>query len=84
MRARLFAQRGLIELIEPAQLDAPVLAGALGRALRGEVPGGSRNAPGLDGVERATDSLLEELELPRASRAVAPAGRTGSGATSPA
>jgi len=61
MRARLFATRGLIDLIEPTCLDAGTLARALERALSATARPGPRSVPDLSGLARASRALLEHL-----------------------
>jgi predicted glycosyltransferase len=64
MRARLFAARGLFEVLELARLEPRTLAEALGRALDpGFVPP-PRTVPALDGLARASAALLAELPEP--------------------
>jgi predicted glycosyltransferase len=72
MRAKLFAARGLFDVLELARLDAPSLAGALGRALDPEHVPPPRTMPALDGLERASAALLAELP---GARPAAPAAR---------
>jgi predicted glycosyltransferase len=74
MRARLFAERGLIDVVEPALLDGATLARALERALSVEPRPGPRSVPDLSGVANASRALLEHL--PRASAALS-RGRPG-------
>ena len=61
MRARLFAARGLFDVIELARLDPRALAEALGRMLDPEHVPPPRRMPALDGIERASAALLAEL-----------------------
>ncbi len=70
MRARMFALRGLVDVLEPADLDARALALALERALTGAPLPSPRMQPALDGVARATAVLLEDL--PAGQQAVGP------------
>jgi predicted glycosyltransferase len=82
MRARLFAARGLIDVVEPARLDGPTLARALERALSAELASGPRSVPDLSGVSRASHALLDLLPrasttAPPRSLAAAPAGQAG-------
>jgi len=61
MRARLFAERGLVDVVEPGTLSASTLAHALVKNLIARSRPAPRHVPDLDGVERATEALLECL-----------------------
>jgi predicted glycosyltransferase len=78
MRARLFAQRGLIDVVEQGTLDGPALARAIERGLAERQRPGPRRVPDLSGVESATRALLETL--PRGSGARAPVPPAAAGA----
>jgi len=67
MRARLFAARGLMDVLELPQLEPRSLAAALARALDPAHVPGPRSAPALDGLARASTALLEELPAPLAT-----------------
>jgi predicted glycosyltransferase len=60
MRARLFAQQGWVDVVEPDAFSAGSLAAALDVALSGASPR-VRSPLALDGVLRASDALLAEL-----------------------
>ena len=69
MRARLFAARGLIDVLEPAKLEARALATALEQALSASAEQRPRSCPALDGVANATSALLGALpQAPVAAR----------------
>jgi predicted glycosyltransferase len=75
LRARLFAERGLIDVVEPTSLDGPTLARALEKALLTPQVG-QRRLPDLSGVARASEALLECL--PRAPAQNGPSARGSS------
>jgi predicted glycosyltransferase len=64
MRARLFAARGLFDVLELAHLEPRSLAEALARALDPEHVSPPRAVPALDGLARASAALLDELPAP--------------------
>jgi predicted glycosyltransferase len=75
LRARQFARLGLLRLIEPAQLVAPVLQDAIEEALearRVSGDGEARSSLELDGARRAAQHLLDlashRVDSPRAAR----------------
>jgi predicted glycosyltransferase len=70
MRARLFAARGLLDVLELARLEPHALAAALGRALDPEHVPPPRVVPSLDGLERASAALLAEIPVPGLERPV--------------
>lgn len=70
MRARLFAARGLFEVLELGRLEPHALAAALARALDPEHVPPPRAVPALDGLERASAALLAELPAPAPERPV--------------
>jgi predicted glycosyltransferase len=62
LRAREFARYGLLRLIEPPRLEAPLLDHAIARAMevpRGSGVGGSPAPLDLDGARRAAHHLLD-------------------------
>ena len=61
MRAGLFAERGLVDVIEPTKLDPATLAQAIEQALAGPRASSPPRLPALDGVANATATLLDEL-----------------------
>jgi predicted glycosyltransferase len=61
MRASLFAERGLVDVVEPAQLEPGTMARAIEQALAGPRASGPPQRPALDGVANATATLLDEL-----------------------
>jgi predicted glycosyltransferase len=67
MRSRLFAERGLIDVVEQDQLTPQTLAEALERALDGDAMGPARIPVELDGVANATDTLIAALPAAEAS-----------------
>jgi predicted glycosyltransferase len=71
MRSRLFAARGLIDVVEQAKLDAPTLALALEHALDVRTRPAVRRQPDLSGVATASRALVELLpgRLPSVSPA---------------
>jgi predicted glycosyltransferase len=83
MRAGLFAERGLVDVVEPAQLEPATLARAIEQALFGPRPSGPRRLPALDGVANATATLLDELAAlanpvrARAARCATPPSQHG-------
>ncbi len=66
MRAGIFAERGLVSLVDPQGLSAARLAGAIVEALTRPKPQRTDAMPGLFGIRVATDALLELLS-PRSS-----------------
>jgi predicted glycosyltransferase len=71
MRAGLFAERGLVDVLEPTRLEPATLAQAIEQALAGprsagQGSGGPPPRPALDGVANATATLLDELACSRA------------------
>src|SRR5262245_14770571 len=70
MRARLFAARGLFDVLELARLEPRSLAEALGRALDPDHVQPPRAVPALDGLARASAALLAEPPAP-ATRPIA-------------
>jgi len=61
MRASLFAERGLVDVVESAQLEPGTMARAIEQALAGPRASGPPQRPALDGVANATATLLDEL-----------------------
>lgn len=61
LRARLLSERGLIDLLEPAELDPRRLAERIEQALLGTRESRPRLPLDLDGVARASEALLAEL-----------------------
>jgi predicted glycosyltransferase len=61
MRAGIFAERGLVSLVDPQGLTAARLAGAIVEALTRARPPCSGAMPGLCGIRAATNALLEFL-----------------------
>jgi predicted glycosyltransferase len=62
LRAREFARFGLVRLIDPPRLEAPLLDHAIARAMeapRGSGVGGTRAHLDLDGARRAAHHLLD-------------------------
>jgi predicted glycosyltransferase len=68
MRAGVFAERGLVSLVDPQGLSAARLASAILKALTRPRAPSTEAMPGLLGVRVATDALLEFLS-PRSSTA---------------
>jgi len=77
MRARLFAARGLFDVLELGTLEPRALAAALSRTLDPEHVPPPRMVPALDGLERACTALLAELSstAPARTGTVTPAAR---------
>jgi predicted glycosyltransferase len=66
MRARLLAQRGLVDMVDPGQLTPATLAAAIEHAL--DAPPRRAPLPDLDGVANASAALLAELDAVPATR----------------
>jgi predicted glycosyltransferase len=78
MRARLFAQRGLVDVLAASELAPATLALAIERALSEPGPQRPRLVPDLDGVANAATALIEELDAVGAARGPVPrAARRG-------
>jgi predicted glycosyltransferase len=61
MRAGIFAERGLVSLVDPQDLSAARLASAIVETLTRPKPQCTDAMPGLFGIRAATDALLELL-----------------------
>jgi len=82
LRARAFAQRGLLEQLELSSLEPAALARALGRALDPSFVPAPRAVPALDGLARASAALLGELAVALAGRRPRAPGRRPTAASS--
>jgi predicted glycosyltransferase len=60
MRAQLFAERGLVRMLDAADLSPERLAGELVGLLHDDMLPNAANVPPLDGAQRAAALLLEE------------------------
>ena len=61
MRAKIFADRGLISLLSPQDLSAASMSNAMLQALGKTTPLGPEAIPALRGVATATQGLLQLL-----------------------
>jgi predicted glycosyltransferase len=59
IRSRLFAERGLVHVLDPDELTAPRLAAAVISLLADDSVPNRANIPALDGASRAADVLLD-------------------------
>jgi predicted glycosyltransferase len=61
IRARLFAERGLIHVLDPDELTAARLSSEVIRLLEDDNVPNRANIPALDGARRAADALLADI-----------------------
>jgi predicted glycosyltransferase len=64
MRARLFAERGWVSMIDPDEVSVETVAGAVVHSLRQEPHSGGTAPPDLDGLAKAVDLLRGLLPAP--------------------